>query len=123
MIEEDSDQGRAEASPDAVLDLTRALDRLQGNRELLARMIGQFRDEIAVARTRLRDGFEERDSNRVRYAAHRLRGQALAVDAVALAGVLDALEASVAAGRWDASAKTMRAMEREMDSLLALLPR
>jgi two-component system, sensor histidine kinase and response regulator len=110
------------ASPDAAIDLTRALDRLQGNWELLAGMLAQFRDEVGVARTRLREGFEERDSHRVRYAAHRLRGQALALDAAALAAALDALETGVAAGRWDASVETLRALELEMDTLLVLLP-
>jgi two-component system sensor histidine kinase BarA len=115
--------GRPEASAPVVLDLERALARLQGNRALLSRLIDQFRDEAAAARRQLSEALERGDGGALVYAAHRLRGQALALEAMALAAALGTLEtAGAGAGRWIANAEALRAVERELDRLAEALP-
>jgi two-component system, sensor histidine kinase and response regulator len=117
------DAGGPEASAPVVLDLERALARLQGNRELLSRMIDQFRDEAVAGRRQLREALERSDRGAMAYAAHRLRGQALSLEAMALAAALGALEtAGDGAGHWVANAEAVRGVERELDRLVEALP-
>ena len=112
-----------EVGAPVVLDLERALARFQGNRALLGQIIDQFRDEAVAARRQLREALDRSDSGAMAYAAHRLRGQALTLEAMALAAALGALEtAGDGAGRWIASAEALRGVERELDRLAEALP-
>jgi CheY-like chemotaxis protein/HPt (histidine-containing phosphotransfer) domain-containing protein len=105
----------------AVVDLHRALERLQGNQELLERMIVQFHEEAGAARGRLREGLARRDKGGLHYAAHRLRGQALSLDAEALVSALAVLEGAVAGEEWSASAEALARVEQEIDRLRDVL--
>ncbi len=107
----------------AVVDLVRALSRLQGNRELLSRLVLQFRQEAALALARLRQGVRTRDRAAVGYAAHRLRGQALSLDAAALASELEVLEAGANRDSWVEIENALIAVERELDRVLDALTR
>ncbi|HEV3192156.1 MAG TPA: response regulator [Polyangiaceae bacterium] len=107
--------------PGAVVDLEHALSRLQGNADLLSRLIVQFREEAASGRRLLRDAFARRDGEALAYAAHRLRGQSLSLDAEALATALSALEAVVARKDWSAIGALLAAAETEIDRLLDVL--
>jgi len=104
-----------------VVDLVRALDRLMGNRELLARLVAQFRDEAERARIAFRDAVGRRDTDAVGYVAHRLRGQALALDALGLSGALDVLEKALRTGDWDTTEGARREMEISLDVVLGAL--
>jgi two-component system, sensor histidine kinase and response regulator len=104
-----------------VVDLVRALDRLMGNRELLARLVAQFREEAERARASFREAMAGRDVGAIGYVAHRLRGQALALDALGLSSALDALEKALRAGDWDATEAAHRDMESSMDVVLKAL--
>ena len=106
-----------------VVDLDRALDRLDGNRPLLDRMVTQFRDEVAGARRHLHQCLEGRARDALGFAVHRLRGQALGLDAGRLAATLGTLESLVADERWEASASALEAVDRAIDQLLDALPR
>jgi|HubBroStandDraft_1064217.scaffolds.fasta_scaffold06283_3 two-component system sensor histidine kinase/response regulator len=105
----------------AAIDLVRALSRLQGNRELLSRLVLQFRQEAARALARLRQGVRARDRAAVGYAAHRLRGQALSLDAAALGSELEALEAGASRDSWVEIESALIAVERELDRVLDAL--
>jgi len=115
-----TDDGGGTTAP-GVVNLTRALDRLQGNRDLLARIVSQFREEAGAARVRLREGLDRRDASAVRYAAHRLRGQALSLDAGQLVAALGGLEAAVAREDWGATGDALREVEDEVGLLLRAL--
>ena len=106
-----------------VVDLSRALDRFMGNRKLLDRVVEQFRGEADRTKRSLRDALEQHDIGAIGYAAHRLRGQALALDAHPLAGALDALEAAVAGGDWNEIAPAQMTAAREIDRVIAELER
>jgi HPt (histidine-containing phosphotransfer) domain-containing protein len=59
----------------------------------------------------------------VRYAVHRLRGQAAAFDAAALIAVIDELTEVVAAKNWTAAAALVDDIERELQRLVSELSR
>jgi PAS domain S-box-containing protein len=102
----------------AVVDLERALGRLQGNRDLLALLILQFRREAVVALDRLRQGVNLRDKAAVTYVAHRLRGQALSLDADVLASELGVLEAVASRAAWVEVEAALVAIDRELERVL-----
>jgi HPt (histidine-containing phosphotransfer) domain-containing protein len=106
----------------AIVDLERALSRLRGNRDLLSRMITQFPVEAASGRGLLREALSRRDGAGLAYAAHRLRGQALTLDAETLASALSALEGAIAArSDWALVEELLQAVETEIDRLIDLL--
>jgi len=127
IAEQEAETGAAPVPAEAtrpllpVVDLVRALDRLMGNRELLARMLVQFRDEAARAKVNFRDAVQRKDAGAIGYAAHRLLGQALALDALALAASLDALEHAVATEDWGATEAARQEVERVLDVVLMAL--
>jgi two-component system, sensor histidine kinase and response regulator len=104
-----------------VVDLVRALGRLMGNRELLARLVEQFRGEAERARASLREASARRDVDAIGYLAHRLRGQALALEALGLSSALDRLEKALRARDWDATDAARREVEVSLDVVLGAL--
>ena len=104
-----------------VVDLVRALDRLMGNRELLARLVAQFREEAERARASFHEALARQDVDAIAYVAHRLRGQALALDAHGLSAALDALEKVLRGGDWGAVEGARREMEASLDVVLKAL--
>ncbi len=119
-------QGNASAAPPGeprVVDLARALDRLQGNRGLLERLVAQFTEEVVGVRGQLHDLLEQRAGDDLGFAVHRLRGQALSLDAGKLALALGSLEGLVARRQWDASASALQSVDHAIDQLLDALAR
>jgi hypothetical protein len=106
-----------------VVDLAAALDRLEGNRGLLDRLVAQFSEEVVGARGRLRELLERRAGDELGFAVHRLRGQALSLDARRLALALGDLEALVGRRQWEASASALHAVDQAIDQLLDALAR
>jgi two-component system, sensor histidine kinase and response regulator len=106
-----------------VLDLAKALERLQGNRALLDRMVAQFREEIAGARKHLHECFDRRAGEALGFAVHRLRGQALSLDAGRLAVALGTLESLIGREQWQAGASALQAVDYAMDQVLDALAR
>ena len=118
--------GNAAAAPPReprVVDLDRALDRLQGNRGLLERLVAQFTEEVVGVRGQLHDLLEQRAGDELGFAVHRLRGQALSLDAGTLALALGGLEGLVARRQWDASASALQSVDHAIDQLLDVLAR
>jgi HPt (histidine-containing phosphotransfer) domain-containing protein len=106
------------------VDLARALDRVQGNRNLLDRIVAQFRAEVGETRGHLHDCLERRSGDELGFAVHRLRGQALSLDAGRLAAALGKLEEQIAQRQWAASASALQEVDREIDQVVdALAPR
>ncbi len=106
-----------------VLDLAKALERLHGNRELLDRMVAQFREEIAGARKHLHECFDQRAGEALGFAVHRLRGQALSLDAGRLAVALGTLESLIGREQWQAGASALKAVDHAMEEVLDALAR
>jgi two-component system, sensor histidine kinase and response regulator len=114
---------KAAAPVEGVVNLARALDRVQGNRPLLDRMVAQFRAEVVDARGYLRDYLESRSGDELGFAVHKLRGQALGLDATQLALTLGTLEGHVAQRDWAASASALAQVDLEIDDVLEALAR
>jgi PAS domain S-box-containing protein len=104
-----------------VIDLGRALDRLQGNRGLLDGLVAQFCKEAFGTRGQLHVLLEQRAGDELGFAVHRLRGQALNLDAGRLAMTLGELEALVGRGQWEACAPALQAVDHAIDQLLDVL--
>jgi HPt (histidine-containing phosphotransfer) domain-containing protein len=98
--------------------LERALQRLQGNRELLGRIVGQFKLEAARARDLLDAALDERDAPGLLFVAHRLRGQAASVDAQLVVDALEQVEAATRAGSWPDVEEALALMSSELDLFL-----
>jgi PAS domain S-box-containing protein len=116
--------GQALAPPrDAprVADLGRALSRIQGNRELLARLRVQFAQSAVELRAKLRTAVELRDAKAASFAVHRLRGQAATFEAEALLARITPFEQAVARASFVTAAAALHAIELELDRLLAVL--
>jgi PAS domain S-box-containing protein len=113
----------AAAPANRVVDLARALDRVQGNRGLLGRMVAQFRAEAVEARTYLHEYLQKRAGDELGFAVHKLRGQALSLDAADLAATLGTLEGLVAQRDWAASERALREVDGEIATVLDALAR
>jgi CheY-like chemotaxis protein len=115
----------ARSGADAVVvNLENALTRLQGNADLLTRMIIQFRSEADSARTRLHEAIVQNNREALAYAAHRLRGQAMSLDAEMLAAALGNLERIAAhetPDLWSTSAAALSVVDQEIDRVLESL--
>jgi hypothetical protein len=117
------DAAEGDDGPAPLLDLTKALERIQGNRPLLDRIVAQFLAEAREAGDRLRAGLARRDAEPLGFAVHKLRGLALAIDAAPLAVALGVLESRVARAEWTASEAVMPAVESALGETLAALER
>jgi signal transduction histidine kinase/CheY-like chemotaxis protein/HPt (histidine-containing phosphotransfer) domain-containing protein len=106
-----------------VADVERALQRLQGNRALFERVVRQLVEGAAGESARLKRSVDQSDIAAVRYAVHRLRGQAAAFDAAALIAVIDDLAEVVAAKNWPAATALVDGVERELQRLVSELSR
>lgn len=117
----DDPVGKPPAAEPVVLNLDRALGRLLGNKELLAWMVHQFREEGPKGRQDLGEAIARKDLAATAHAAHRLRGQALAIEAVALAEALDRIERAA----WNGDSASLDALrvssELELDRVLEAL--
>jgi two-component system sensor histidine kinase/response regulator len=118
----------AESSPEAlpattaqVANLGTTLERLQGSRELLGRLIGHFAESTGETREKLRVTVDSRDPTAASGAAHFLRGQAATFDADAVLGALKILEDAITERRWPAAAAAVGSVGHELDRLLGVL--
>jgi len=104
-----------------IADVERALQRLQGNRALFEQVTKQLVDGASGENSRLRQAVEKRDPSAIRYAVHRLRGQAAAFDAVPLMTAIDDLTEAAAGARWAAADALCVTVQTELDGLVAEL--
>jgi CheY-like chemotaxis protein len=113
-------QPAARPSP-TVANLSRAVERLQGNRALLKRIFAQFVEEAPRARGKLREHITAHDRAGAAFVAHRLRGQAASFDADALVTTLGALEAALAREDWAAASAGLAVAESDLSALVSAL--
>jgi signal transduction histidine kinase/CheY-like chemotaxis protein/HPt (histidine-containing phosphotransfer) domain-containing protein len=107
----------------SVVDWRGALQRLQGNRELLERVTKQLVEGAPAEERRLKDAVQRRDLAAVRYAVHRLRGQAAAFDAAHLMAAIDDLMDAAAGDQWPATGDRLEAVGRELGRVVTELSR
>jgi CheY-like chemotaxis protein len=121
MIATRLERRAAESASLPVLDVAKALARLQNNRALFQRIALEFRIVAAQAKGELIDHVERRDRLKATFVAHRLRGQAAAFEAQAVTLAIEQLERAMKGDDWGAADHVLPSLEREMDRLIAAL--
>ncbi|HEV3006954.1 MAG TPA: response regulator, partial [Pirellulales bacterium] len=100
-----------------VLDWAAALDRLQGDRELLGELVDVFRDECPRLLAQVREAVAASDAGRLKLAAHTLKGALsnfAARDAVEAARLLEQMGKQA---DFSGAKEALAALERELDRL------
>jgi len=110
----------------AALDRREALQRVEGNLELLAEMVGLFVDEYPSVTGAIEAGLAEGDLEMVASAAHQLKGNLAtfaARESAAAAATLEAVarsgDAAGSAGAWDHFLTVFSRVEPELTALRA----
>ncbi|MCP4251757.1 MAG: response regulator, partial [bacterium] len=110
----------------AALDRHEALQRVEGNLELLGEMVGLFVDEYPVVADAIEAGLADGDLEAVASAAHRVKGNLATFAAREAAGAAAQLEAiaragdpHAAAGAWAHFLEVFSRVESELTALRA----
>jgi CheY-like chemotaxis protein len=110
----------------AALDRREALQRVEGNLELLAEMVGLFVDEYPSVTAAIEAGLAEGDLEMVASAAHQLKGNLAtfaARESAAAAATLEAMarsgDAAGSANAWDQFLTVFSRVEPELTALRA----
>ena len=118
VVEEGS--GGARARP-VVFDRRELVDRLAGDRELVAEMVEQFLQDCPAHLAAIASAIEQRDPELVRIAAHALKGAAATVAITAVFEAAQMLERVAAERRVDAMAGAWRSLSIEVTRALDAL--
>jgi CheY-like chemotaxis protein/HPt (histidine-containing phosphotransfer) domain-containing protein len=113
--------GEPPAPADAVFDERAALSYTAGDRELLKEVITLFRSDYPSSRRAIEHALQERDSEALRLAAHRLKGAIATLGAPAGRQAAAQLEATARAGDFAAAARTYSTLRQEIERLDAAL--
>jgi PAS domain S-box-containing protein len=116
-IERPRESPRA-SSPAVVFDSQGVLERVQGDRKLLAELLNLFSEEYPQRQAELRKALEARDTKLLERAAHSLRGSAGNLGAAATASAAAALEQFARDGDLKNAGESIAAIETEMARLL-----
>ncbi len=108
---------------DAAIDDEGVLARVGGDRDLLAELVGMFRQESPAALKDLREAIAHGDAPRLERAAHKLRGSLVAFGAGPAAQAALALETLGRQGTVNAAETPLRDLEREIGRLTRELER
>ncbi len=109
--------GPSDSSGEAAADWAAALERLQGDRELLEEIAGVFREEAPKLLDQIREAIERRDAALLKLSAHTLKG---ALVNFAANGAIDAarrLEMMGKRGDLSSAAEGLVELERQLDRL------
>jgi CheY-like chemotaxis protein len=103
-----------------VLDLRKALERLEGDRELLCEVASIYADDAGPLLADLDAGLEASDSERAKLAAHSLKGLASNFGR-ACAAAAEAVEFAARDGQFDEARRLRPQLEQEVTRLIAAL--
>jgi CheY-like chemotaxis protein len=109
------------AGRSAVFDSAELVDRVGGDRELIAELVCRFLEDCPALVTAIASAIEHRDTERVRFAAHALKGAAATVAVTAVFEAAQMLERVAAERRVDAMAPAWRALSTEVSLALDAL--
>jgi PAS domain S-box-containing protein len=109
------------ASLPPVADLSNALRRLLGSRQLLGKLIETFLAGAPDVLAKLRAALEARDGSAVAFVTHRMRGQASAFDGARLVAAVEVLDQESRHGRWPQADEAFTCVEASLAELLGAL--
>ena len=98
-------------------NLAAALERLDGDRELLATLIAVFHEDSVELLIRLATAVEQRDAARAERAAHSLKGLAANFDGFPAVEAARVIEEAARQADWPAVAGGLPTLEREVSRL------
>jgi two-component system, sensor histidine kinase and response regulator len=109
------------------INVARALERVEGDRELLDELIRLFIDECPKNMAEIRSACEAHDARLLERVAHTIKGSAASLCAEEVSEAAFALEKQARAGDFAAAGEKMKALEIKVEQLLpeceALLPK
>jgi two-component system sensor histidine kinase/response regulator len=105
----------------AACDLDAVLNALEGDRELLSRMIQVFLSENPALLERTRCAVAARDGTALERAAHTLRGALANFAAREAGGTARRLDESAAQADWNTAAATHTDLEKQMQEVVRAL--
>jgi two-component system sensor histidine kinase/response regulator len=102
---------------EAILDRTAALERVEGDAELLQELVDLFLADAPERMADIRGALAARDAEALRKAAHSLKGAAANLSAVALASAAKRLEDAGRMADFATAAHACAALQEEIDRL------
>jgi len=112
-----SETSAPSGTPTDILESQCLLDRVNGDQELLAEVIGVFFKEAPGVLADINDGFARQDAQRVSRAAHRIEGTLGTVGGIASAQAANRLQTWASEGELDKAGRALEELEREMERL------
>ena len=109
--------------PEVVFDENRLLQRMMGDKKLVATIIAAFLDDTPVQLARLQERLAAADAPGVRRQAHTIKGAAANVSAGALRAVALEAEHAATAGKLESVNELLPRLESEFERLRAALAR
>ncbi len=110
--------GSASAAPGAILDVQRALQRLDGDSELLEELATLFADEGVKNIRDIHEAFAAADAKLLERLAHTVKGASANIGAASLSHAALVLEELARSGDLTNAAEKIAALERELARLL-----
>ena len=102
-------------------DADAAMERVDGDRELLLEILGLFREQAGPTRDLIGSALAARDGAALERAAHSLKGSAANVSALEVQEAALCLEHAAHAGDWDAGAAAWAVLTGALPRLHAAL--
>ncbi len=106
---------------DAVIDFPAVLERVEGNRELLAELARLFLEELPGRLSAIEEALEARDAKRLESVAHALKGAVGNFAATAAFEAAKRLEQIGRAANWSQASTGYVALRRELARLSPVL--
>ncbi len=112
------------ANPEVVssgMDMAAALERVEGDRDLLDEIARLFAEECPSTMEAIRQALDARDARAVEMIAHRLKGSALSLGAPKVSQAASELEQHVRTGGLEGAPQLIESLTREVGLLLPVL--
>jgi two-component system, sensor histidine kinase and response regulator len=104
--------------PGKALDEAAALDRVEGDRELLEDLVRLFLDECRATMKEIREAMVERDAGQLERLAHTMHGSSASLGANQVSQAASALEMRARSGAMEAAGELVEILQGEIDRVL-----
>ena len=104
-------------STSTVLNATAALERVEGDHELLEELVGLFTEECVKMMADIQKALEERDGHLLARLAHTLKGSASNLGAVSVPEIARKLEEQARTQNWEGAAELVGSLQSEVERL------
>ena len=116
--EPQTDTTPTESCSECALDIKAALERVEGDRDLLDELLALFAEECQSSIKGIREAFDSRDARVLERLAHTVKGSAANLGANDLSKAASAVEKKARAEEMDNVAEEVAALERQVERLM-----